>query len=82
MTLPSTGIFSPGFTNNMIIHLHLRYRYFDGLAIGCTSKTVFGWRPISFLMAEEVLDLAFSSRSLPSDIKAITTAAASKYTCG
>src|SRR5690606_16070310 len=35
----------------------------------------------SFLMADDVLDFAFSSRSLPSEINATTTAAASKYTC-
>ena len=32
----------------------------------------------NFLIAEEVLDLAFSSSILPNDINAITTAAASK----
>src|SRR5690242_580425 len=43
--------------------------------------TVFGCKPISFFMADDVFPLAFSSSNFPNNIKAITTAAASKYTC-
>ncbi len=52
------------------------------LPSAASRSTVFGRRPISFLMALLVPALARSSRNLPSRMKVMTTAAASKYTCG
>ena len=51
------------------------------LPSGSSKVTVLGCRPINFFIANDVLPFAFSSNNFPSRINAITTDAASKYTC-
>jgi hypothetical protein len=78
LTIPSTGIFVPGFTSTV--------------SPGITSSTgislsspfsmiiaVFGARPISFLIASPVRPFDAASRDLPSRISAMITPAVSKY---
>ncbi len=80
MTMPSTAIFSPGFTSITSPALTSSIAVCFSVPSACTTMTVFGCKPISFLMAEEVLPLALSSSSFPKRMNAIITAAASKYT--
>ena len=78
VTMPSTAIRSPGFTKIMspgrICSIGTTFSD-EGPVI---TVTVWGCRPMSFLMAEEVFPLAFSSSNRPNRIKAIMTLAASK----
>ena len=56
----------------------LRRRY--GIAISCPSQitfNVFSCKPVSFLMADEVFNLARSSSSLPCELNVIITVTAS-----
>ena len=78
MISPSTGILSPGFTSNLSPILTWEICISTICPSSPTTFTIEGCNPISFLSADEVLDFALSSRSLPKRIKAITTADASK----
>ncbi|MNL21256.1 hypothetical protein D3C87_1425360 [compost metagenome] len=76
-TTPSTGIFSPDLTKIWsAICTSATAISFSPFAV--IIITVLGCKPTNFLMADEVLDLALSSSNLPSIIKTIITAAASK----
>ena len=80
--VPSTAILSPGRTISLspgIIASMLTTVLLPSLSI---FTTVFGCSPISFLMADDVLLFALLSSVRPSNMNAMMTAEASKYTCG
>ncbi len=75
--IPSRGIFSPGLTT--IISPTSTFSMGISASIpSLMTLAVFGCSPISFLMASEVLPLAMASKVLPSSIRVIITADASK----
>ena len=75
--MPSTGIFSPGFT----LSTSPGWTSFRGMSLstplGSTRCAVEGARFISDLMASAVRDLAFNSRTCPSRLREMMMAAAS-----
>ena len=77
-TSPSTGTFPPGLTRTRSPTSTSAI----GISVSAPSwitSAVFGARPMSFLMACEVLPLDTVSRVLPSRMRAMMTAAVSKY---
>ena len=77
ITIPSTGIFSPGRT----ITISPITTSFNGTSISTlflTTFAVLGFKPINFLMAEPVFPLARTSINFPNLIKVIITAEVSK----
>ncbi len=77
LTIPSTGIFSPGRT----ITTSPTKTSSTGRSISFPSRmtrAVLGCNPISFFMASEVCPFALASRNLPRMIKTIIKAEVSK----
>ncbi len=79
-TMPSTGTLSPGRTRSR----SPAWTWSSGISSSLPSarrrRAVGGARRSSALMAAEVEDLAFNSRTWPSRVSETMTAAASKYT--
>ena len=79
MTVPSTGIFSPGRTTMM----SPTWTSSTGNSASTPSRitrAVLAWSPMIFRIASEVLPLAMASKSLPAKMKVIIMTAVSKNT--
>ena len=77
-TIPSTGIFSPGFTRI------ISPAFISSIRTSCGSPSFiitafFGCKPINFFIAEEVFPFVLASRNFPRRIRVIITPADSKY---
>ncbi len=75
-TTPSTGIFSPGRTTTRS-PIRTSSTGMSASAPSRTTRAVFAWRPISRFIASDVRPLATDSRSRPSRISVMITAAVS-----
>ncbi len=77
LTIPSTGIFSPGLTRTT----SPTKTSSTGISISfpsLTTRAVLGCKPISFLMASEVCPFALASNSLPRIMRTMIRAEVSK----
>ena len=67
--MESAGIFSPGFTSRispiLMSSISISFSTLLPSASVVTRVAVFGWRPMSSLIDEEVFLLALASRYLP-----------------
>lgn len=78
ITMPSTGIFSPGLTINMSPIMTSSIGTLSSLPFRITAA-VFGERPISFFIASEVFPRAAASSHSPNRTNVINSADVSKY---
>jgi len=79
-TTPSTGTFSPGLTRSRSPTCTCVSGTSSSLPSAAMRRAVLGASPSSDLIAIEVCERAFSSRTWPSRVSEMITAAASKYT--
>ncbi len=80
--VPSTAIFSPGFTNIISATLKSSTATFFSSKPNSSTVTSLGCKPTSFFKAADVFALALSSNNLPNNIKVMINDALSKYTSG